>query len=331
MTRTSSRRLRVGLALGGGAARGWAHVGVIRGLAEAGIRPDVVAGTSVGAIVGAMYCSGHLDGFEQWVRRLGRREMLGYLDLAMASGGFFEGKRLEARFRSALGALDFEQLETPLGIVATDLYSGHERWLRSGDVGSAIRASISLPGLFTPVRHNGEWLVDGGLVNPVPVSLCHAMGADLVIAVNLNGGLVGRHLRRNDSPPAEPEEEGLAPPASIDGWIERLSSSLRDRAGLLPAQFRRGSAEAAPGLFDVIATAINVMQDRITRSRMAGDPPELLISPRLAHIALLEFYRAEEAIDEGLQAVRRMQPAVDDLAARVGAARSRSSDEGESP
>lgn len=323
----------MGLALGGGAARGWAHVGVIRGLEEAGIVPDVVAGTSVGAIVGAMYCSGHLDGFEHWVRRLGRREMLSYLDLAMASGGFFEGRRLADRFRSALGDRDFEALRIPLGIVATDLYSGHERWLRSGDVCSAIRASISLPGLFTPVRHDGEWLVDGGLVNPVPVSLCHAMGADIVIAVNLNGGLVGRHLRREE--PAEPETPeataGEGPATSIEGWFERLSSGLRDRAGLLPAQFRRGSAESAPGLFDVIATAVNVMQDRITRSRMAGDPPELLISPRLAHIALLEFYRAGEAIEEGHQAVRRLQPAVDELADQLGVAKRPSEETGEAP
>lgn len=291
--------------------------------------PDVVAGTSVGAIVGAMYCSGHLNGFERWVRRLSRREMLGYLDLAMAGGGFFEGRRLAARFRTSLGELDFGALQTPLGIVATDLYSGHERWLRSGDVGAAIRASISLPGLFTPVRHDGDWLVDGGLVNPVPVSLCHAMGADVVIAVNLNGGLVGRHLRRGEDEPAAPAP---VPPAGDDeGWLERLSSGLRDPAALIPAQFRRGSADAAPGLFDVIATAINVMQDRITRSRMAGDPPELLITPRLAHIALLEFYRAAEAIDEGYRAVGRMQPAVQELAERVGVARRPQDDPGGEP
>jgi len=329
MNGSSRHRLRIGLALGGGAARGWAHVGVIRGLEEAGLVPDVVAGTSVGAIVGAMYCSGHLGGFERWVRRLTRREMLSYLDLAVASGGFFEGRRLAERFRSALGELDFDSLHIPLGIVATELYSGHERWLRSGDVGAAIRASISLPGLFTPVRHDGEWLVDGGLVNPVPVSLCHAMGADVVIAVNLNGGLVGRHLRRGEAEPPPPEAQPGA--GDDEGWLERLSSGLRDPAALLPAQFRRGSADAPPGLFDVIATAINVMQDRITRSRMAGDPPELLITPRLAHIALLEFYRAAEVIDEGQRAVTRMQPAVLELAERVGVGRDKGDGCGRAP
>ena len=312
----AGRGERIGLALGGGAARGWAHIGVIRALREAGIQPDLVAGTSVGAIVGAMLCSDHLDAFEHWVRDLGRRDVVAYMDFALGNGGFIQGRRLLGHFHETFGDLRFESLRTPLGVVATDLYSGQERWLRDGDVAMAVRASMALPGVFTPVQVHGEWLVDGGLVNPVPISLCHAMGADRVIAVNLSGGLLGRRIQ----PPvpdvgtsmaaAEPRSD--APPADGPmGWLQRLSHGFRDSAEALQAQFQRGTRETSPGVFDVIATSVNVMQVRITRSRMAGDPPDLLITPRLAHIGLLELYRGDEAIAEGYEAVQRMQPAIE--------------------
>ena len=268
---------RIGLALGGGAARGWAHIGVIRALKSAGIQPDVVAGTSVGAIVGAMYCSQHLDAFETWVRTITRRDVLGYMDFTLGNGGFIQGRRLMERFQKTFGEHRFADLHHPLGVVATDLYSGQERWLREGDLATAVRASMALPGLFTPVQVNGEWLVDGGLVNPVPVSLCHAMGADRVIAVNLNDGLLGRRIQ---APVEQVAEEDAA------------------------------SEETRPGVFDVIATAVNVMQDRVTRSRMAGDPPTLLISPRLAHIGLLEMHRGAEAIQAGWDSVEQMDAAI---------------------
>ncbi|KAF0280640.1 MULTISPECIES: patatin-like phospholipase family protein [Spiribacter] len=261
---------RIGLALGGGAARGWAHIGVIRALRQQGIEPSIIAGTSVGAIVAAMFCNGRLDAFETWVRSLKRRDVLSYIDVNLGHGGFIQGHRLMAQLDRTLGAVDFADLQRPLGVVATDLYSGQERWLRRGDLASAVRASMALPGLFTPVYRDSEWLADGGLVNPVPISLCHAMGADRVIAVNLSDGLMGRRI------PAQPAD-----------------------------------ASAPPGVFDVIATAVNVMQDRITRSRMAGDPPDLLIAPQLAHIDLLELHRADDAIAEGEAAVARLQPAIE--------------------
>lgn len=306
---------RIGLALGGGAARGWAHLGVIRALAEQGIHPQIVAGTSVGAIVGAMLCSDHIEAFEGWVKSLNRGDVLRYLDFALGNGGFIQGRRLMARFHEAFGDVDFTDLKLPLGVVATDLYSGQERWLREGDIALAVRASMALPGVFTPVQIDGEWLVDGGLVNPVPVSLCHAMGADRVIAVNLSGGLVGRRIQgpmgqvgtQIKASTSQSDDEGH-PAMAL--W-HRLSSSFRDGAEALQAQLQRGGQDSTPGVFDVIATSVNVMQDRITRSRMAGDPPDLLISPRLAHIGLLELHRGEEAIAEGRACVERMQPAIE--------------------
>ncbi|MDR9432494.1 MAG: patatin-like phospholipase RssA [Spiribacter sp.] len=306
---SSVARPRIGLALGGGAARGWAHMGVIRALHEAGIKPDIVAGTSVGAIVGAMFCSGHLEAFEGWVRDLTRRDVIGYMDFALGNGGFIQGRRLMERFHEAFGVQRFDALALPLGVVATDLYSGQERWLQKGDLATAVRASMALPGLFTPVQVNAEWLVDGGLVNPVPVSLCHAMGADRVIAVNLNDGLLGRRIQS----PIEKSASQASTASAEDsegGWLHWLSAGFKDRAEALQAQFRRGSEQTSPGVFDVIATAVNVMQDRITRSRMAGDPPDLLISPQLAEIGLLEMHRGAEIIEEGYASVQRMDAAI---------------------
>ncbi|HEX7970768.1 MAG TPA: patatin-like phospholipase family protein, partial [Thiobacillus sp.] len=185
---------RIGLALGGGAARGWAHIGVIRALADAGIEPDIVCGTSIGALVGAAYVGGELDRLEAWVRSLSVQTVVSFLDFSLG-GGLIKGDRLIAFFRSHFVDRDIRDLARPFGAVATDLQRGREVWLREGTVTDAVRASIALPGLFTPARRDGVWLVDGGLVNPVPVSLCRAMGADLVIAVDLNADLLGRHLK----------------------------------------------------------------------------------------------------------------------------------------
>ncbi|MBA1148345.1 patatin-like phospholipase family protein [Ectothiorhodospiraceae bacterium WFHF3C12] len=302
--------IRIGLALGSGSARGWAHIGVIKALLENGIRPDVVAGTSVGAIIGAVHASGNLEGFERWVRKLGRRQIMSYLDVALVSGGFFEGKRLADLFLENFGDVAFSDLELPFAAVATELYSGRERWLTEGSVVEALRASVSLPGLFTPAEIDGRMLVDGGLVNPVPVSLCYALGADVVFAVNLNGDLVGRHLQRRRERTAA-REGGDPVTAQAEGGpnvLDRITDSLKERASGFMAQFRQGSE--VPGMFDVMATALNIMQDRITRSRMAGDPPDVVLSPRLSHIALLEFDRGAEAIEEGQASVNRMLPAL---------------------
>lgn len=320
---TQPDRPLIGIALGSGSARGWAHIGVLRGLGELGLKPDLIAGTSVGAIVGAIYASGHLRIFERWVRGLTRREVISLLDLAVGGGGFFEGRRLANLFAATFGNLQFDQLRRPLGVVATDLYTGREHWLREGSVIEALRASMALPGLFTPSPYKGEWLVDGGLVNPVPVSLCHAMGAGAVIAVNLNGDLIGRHLQpalmqASSVPNSVDRATGGGEVLGEPGLFERVSAQLRGRATILLSQFRTGSSTSGPGLFDVMTSAINIMQDRITRSRMAGDPPDLLLSPRLSQLGLLEFDRGAQAIDEGYKAVRRMQPAILDFMARVG-------------
>ena len=289
----------IGLALGSGAARGWAHIGVIHALEEVGIRPAMVAGCSIGALVGSGYASGSLDKLEQWVRGIRSLDVMRLLDVRFG-GGLIEGDSLMRSLARQVEPVDIESLDVPFAAVATDLEAGREVWLREGKLLDAVRASIAVPGLMSPVRQEGRWLVDGGLTDPVPVSLCRALGADVVIAVNLNSDLVGRHVRdiRGAARHDTDNESGLR--KWLDGVDDRL---LNGRIGKWLEE--RDHDEPVPGMLDVMAGAINIMQDRITRSRMAGDPPELLISPKLSHIGLLEFERADDAIEKGYQAARK--------------------------
>jgi NTE family protein len=286
---SAPRRLRVGLALGSGSARGWAHVGVIRALEKAGIRPDLVCGTSVGALVGAAYAAGELDRFEQWLLGMRVKDVVGFLDVSL-SGGMLKGGRVMEFFRRNFVDRPIEELAMPFAAVATALYTGAEVWLRDGSTVEAVRASIALPGLFTPVLKDGMLLVDGGLVNPVPVSLARAMGADVVIAVDLGSDILGRHLT------AGPR---VAEPGSpIGEWVRKLQENL---GGLIPAH--SPDEPRLPSMHDVLFSGIDIMQVRIARSRMAGEPPDVIVSPRLAHLHLLDFHRAKEAIEEGKRAV----------------------------
>lgn len=299
---TAPRMPLIGLALGGGAARGWAHIGVIRALADAGIEPDIVCGTSIGALVGAAYVGGELDRLETWVRGLRLQTVVSFLDFSLGSG-LIKGDRLIQFFRSQFGDRDIGELARPFGAVATDLRRGREIWLREGQVSDAVRASIALPGLFTPAPHDGGWLVDGGLVNPVPVSLCRAMGADIVIAVDLNADLLGRRFRTAP-------REAARPPALAEENEKPAADSVMARIQASMAQFAssRGTAPRAPAMLDVLAISINIMQVLITRSRLAGEPADVMITPLLADLGLMEFHRAAVAIEAGRRAVKIAMP-----------------------
>ena len=292
-------RPRIGLDLGSGSARGWAHVGVIRALEEAGIRPDVVCGTSIGALVGAAYAAGELDRFEEWLLKLRMTDVLAFMDVHL-NGGLIKGERLIAFFRENFLDRFLDQLDLPLGMVATALHTGAEVWLREGSTIDAVRASIALPALFTPVVRDGEVLVDGGLVNPVPVSLARAMGADVVIAVDLNTDLLGRHLR-------EPPEKAKAPEQAagdVSEWMRKLQENL---SALIP---EREPVPRLPSMLDVVASSINIMQVRISRSRMAGEPADAIVAPKLAHLGLLDFHKAKPAMEEGRRAVAAALPGI---------------------
>lgn len=308
----SENDIKIGIALGSGSARGWAHIGVIRALSEMGIEPDIVAGSSIGAFVGAAYASNQFDKLEHWCRSLTWKDILGYLDLSLLGGGFLQGDKLFQFLREQIGDPSIESLPRQFGAVATELDTGREIWFRDGSLMDGVRASIGLPGVFTPVRLKGRWLVDGGLANPVPVSLCRAMGADVVIAVNLNGDIVGKHGRRRTGQAKRLEIEEIADTRFLERISAQLKNSLYESKDVLLSQLF-GENLDTPGFFEVITSSINIMQDRITRSRMAGDPPEVVLSPRLSQLGLLEFDQAAMAIEEGHACVKRMQPALREL------------------
>ena len=289
----AKRKPKVGLVLGSGAARGWAHVGVIRALEGAGIRADVVCGTSIGALVGAVYAAGQLDQFEKWLLGMRVKDIVGLMDVSLNSG-MLKGERLMEFFRNNFIDRPIEQLAVPFAAVATDLRTGAEVWLREGSTVEAVRASIALPAVFTPVPRDGRTLVDGGLVNPVPVSLARAMGAELVIAVDLSSDILGHHLNK-DLP-------GENAGSSIGEWIRKLQENL---GGLIPADLLE--ERRLPSMRDVVASSINIMQVRIARSRLAGDPPDVIVAPRLAHLGLFDFHRTREAIEEGRHAVEAVR------------------------
>ena len=283
------RPSRIGLALGGGASRGWAHIGVINALSELDIHPEIVCGCSIGAIVGASYVSGNLESLENWVGSLTKVGLARFFELNLSLNGFVDTEKLQEFLLQYVcrEQQTIEDVTTKFASVATDLETGREIWFTRGLLIEAVWASISLPGLFPPFQDQGRWLVDGGLVNPVPVSVCRALGADIVISVNLNGDIVGKHFIQNDDG-QESETENI---------LDRFSKSvIKD--------------SASPGLFDAIAGSINIAQDRITRSRLAGDPPDIMLNPKLSHIGLLEFYRAKEAIQEGRECVTRLLPEI---------------------
>lgn len=295
---------KIGLALGSGVGRGWAHIGVLRGLEKAGIEVDVVAGTSIGALVAGVYLAGHLDSLETWTRSLNRMRIMRYLDLSLQNGSIIGGRRLGRILNENLGDLHIEHLPKQFIVVATELATGHEIWLRKGHLVEALRASYALPGIFPPVELDGRPLVDGALVNPVPVSVCRAMGARLVIAVNLNADMLGSERAQSGGGRNYGGRNGGG--QNDQG---RENGGMMGGAGLLESLFRR---DGNPSMFNVMASALNILQDRLSRSRLAGDPPDVTIAPKVGHIGLLDFDQAEDLIELGAQAVQSALPSLNE-------------------
>ena len=300
------RKPRIGLALGSGSARGWAHIGAIRALEERGVKPDLVCGSSIGALVGAFYAAGELDKLEKWVTSLAWTTVLRLMDLTWR-GGLIRGQRLFNLFRMTFEERDISALPIPYGAIATELASGREVWLREGNVLDAVRASCAMPGLFTPVMRNDSLLVDGGLVNPVPVSMCRALGADLVIAIDLSWGKLGPYRDRNVGKKGGGQEGELVA-REMPGWIGRV------RTGWLERMKKKVKDEVTmPSIFEVFTTALDIVEMKVARSRLAGDPADVMITPLLPDFGTMEFHRAAEAIAEGRAAVERMGPLIDQV------------------
>lgn len=320
-TRTGSLPARrceggIALALGGGAAKGWAHIGTLRAFDEEGIAISMIAGTSIGALVGGCYLAGRLDELEDFARSLTRARLVRYMDFSLSGAGIIGGAKLAAYMEMYLGGMNIEDLHTPFVSVCTDIRTGHEIWLHDGPLIEALRASYALPGIFSPIVHGGRHLVDGALVNPVPVSVCRAYEPDVVIAIDLNHETFGRgavirasHYTRqeaNEDPIAKADTAPVNGAQSVASWLPFLSSAARTQAKSAPRRppprtFSQPKVQPKTrlGTMGVMMEAFNIIQDRISRARMAGDPPDFTIRPRLASIGLADFHKADESIALG--------------------------------
>ncbi|MHA7872252.1 MAG: patatin-like phospholipase family protein [Hyphococcus sp.] len=295
-------RPSIGVALGGGVARGWAHIGALSRLEELGVKPEIVAGTSVGALVGGFWLAGHLDALEGWARSLTKRRMLTYVDFMLTGSGLMGGKRLQKTMSQYLGDMRIEDLPSRFVAVTAELATGHETWLRSGRLADALEAAYALPGVFPPRVMDGRWVIDGALINPLPVSVCRAFDARLVIAIGLHADAFGRASAQR--------KEKYENPEFHDG--EELAKSVRvniAEKAMLRRLFK--ATGPAPGLGSVMLASFNIIMDRTTRSRLAGDPPDVLIMPQVGHIALLDFDRADELITLGREAIDRQWPQIE--------------------
>jgi len=297
---TTKRERGVALALGGGVARGWSHIGVLRALDEARVPVKMIAGTSIGALVGGCYLAGKLDELEEFALSLSPRRVVGFLDFSLRGAGLISGYRLAERMEEHLGSLRLETLSKPLVCVATEITTGHEIWLNRGPLIDAIRASYALPGVFEPVLIGDRLLVDGALVNPVPVPVCRAYEADAVVAVNLSSDVFGRGTIVRD---VSSETGGR----SNDVLTQAFEKKLGKKAG-------NSKMGQMLGFTGVMVQSFNIIQDRISRSRLAGDPPDLTIRPKVGEVGLAEFHRAREIIDMGYEAARHEVSRMSELA-----------------
>jgi NTE family protein len=304
----SIRRPVIGVALGGGAARGFAHIGILRTLSSHGIVPNVVVGTSIGAVVGGAYAAGHLDTLEEWARGLQVRNILGYLDIRLNGSGLIGGEKLAAQLQASIGETLIEELPLKFATVATEVRTGHEIWLTHGRLVDAMRASYALPGIFQPILVGDRWLVDGALVNPVPVSAARALGAEIVIAANLSSDVfthsttIYAHGAMPPEPVVETEVEAKPPKRRLGKLFSPERTVKREFFG----------SGGRPGISSVMVDAFNIMQDRITRARLAGDPPDMLITPRVGQIGWFDFHRAADLIGFGARAAERALNSIED-------------------
>jgi NTE family protein len=304
------RRPSIGIVLGAGAARGWSHIGALHELIAMGVVPNIVVGASAGAVVGGCFAAGRMEQLEAFTLGLTKRRVFGLMDVSFSGGGLIGGNKLRARLEESLGGINIEDLPIRFASVATEVGTGHEIWLKNGPLIDAICASYALPGIFAPVRWGGRWLMDGALVNPVPINVARALGADKVIAINISSDVLTRGTAIQDplyfAEKKEPDEARAESDAEKRGGIIQ---SLSRGAGLFRRPFANG-ADGVPSIASVMADAFNITQDRIMRSRLAGDPPDVLITARMNKIGLFEFHRAEELIALGREAARR---AIDDI------------------
>lgn len=299
--------VNIGIALGSGAAKGWAHIGVLNGLAKMGVYPNKIAGCSIGALVGAAYAGEHLVELEKWVRGFSSWDVLRLMDLSWRKGGLLGGERVFDAWQDQMGDINIEHMSRPFTAVATDLYSGQEIWFKEGDLRQAVRASCSMPGMLSPVKIGERWLVDGAVVNPIPVSVIRAMDVDVVIAVDLNGHTRGRvsSLPVNMASEKPTTQEVVEAKAHSDEGFMDLLGKGREYVSKLTDKLAM-NRRSNPSMLAVMSQSIDILELRHKRTRLMGDPPDICIVPKIADIGQMEFHRADEAIAAGELAVQEV-------------------------
>ena len=309
MNEEALHRPKIGLALGSGSARGLAHLGVIQALKDADVEVDCVAGSGTGALIGAIHAAGKLAAFNSIFKRLDLKKAISSFDVALPKSGLIDGDRASEVIRTYIPASTIETLPISFAAVATDLISGQEIVITRGDLIDAVRASLSMPGIFTPVRRHGRLLVDGGLANPVPVSAARLMGADVVIGVDLNNDMVTRNIKS-----LLQNKRVLLEQTDLDSWAGGYLQVLKEIRTWLRSKNLAGAAllrnwapneEGLPSLFEVLLASISITETRITETRLKFDQPDMLIRPPLGHIHFLEYGSGEEIIQIGYQSTLR--------------------------
>jgi NTE family protein len=305
---------KIGLVLGSGASRGWAHIGAIEALEEAGIKISMIAGASAGAFIGAAYAGGGLDKVKSFALNMDWRGVLAHLDIAFPRSGFIEGRKVAELIELYTQAVDFKDLKIPLTMIATDMYSAEQVLLNEGSITKALRASMGVPGVMTPSHLNGRWLVDGGVVNPLPVDVCRAMGAEIVVAVDINSERISSRPRKQRNPDwqnnlRETEKTRLE---VVTSWIEKYGSVGKSMRTQIDKWF--SSSESTPHIFDVMSSSLSIMQKRIEQMNLQAHPPDILIQPSLGDMSFFDFDEAEHAIDEGYH---QAKVAIPELLAKI--------------
>ena len=311
--------MKVGLVLGSGAARGWAHIGIINRLKEFGVEPQIVTGCSIGALVGAALASGRIKELEEWVKGLDSWGVFSLLDWGLGQGGLISGEKVFDKITETIGDVDFNDLQMPFGAVSTDLFTGRETWLTEGSLKEALRCSCAIPGILAPTQFKGRWMVDGATVNPVPVSLCKMLGADFIIAVDLNSdksNMVALHQAEvtasaSQLPAPVLDTEGSTeyvqhPEAKDSNPFNQLLISGKQY--LQQRKVKQAEKAKTPDVFAVMSGCIDIMQDRITRSQLASEAPDIVIQPKLADFGIMDFDKAEELIKVGEECADLYKP-----------------------
>jgi NTE family protein len=315
---------KIGLVLGSGGARGWAHFGVLRALDEAGIQPGIITGASAGAMVGAFYAAGRIRDLHDLASGLKWKDVVYYLsDISRTRSGLVDGRRIRDVFRGVLGHLTIEELGIPFAAVATDVRSGQAVMLRTGDLVDAVRASISLPGIFSPVERDGRMLVDGGLVEPVPIGAARDMGADVIIAVNVLGTVVKSVTtsKRATSAHAVPAARPALPDTWKAGRNQSLVEKLREATGRIDVGatlrqlpwLKRGKHMH---LLDVISNSIRIMEIQIAEASLQRDKPDILIRPKIGDVGILEFQSTQVSERAGYEAAKALLPKIREVIGR---------------